>query len=70
MIFLTHSGGMIYFCGGYMIFFAEKLRAFFVERLHDFCVWRGCVTFTLTHSLRLYDLFLWRLRDFFCGELA
>ena len=41
-----------------------------VEKLRDFCAWRGCVIF-LTHSLRLHDLFLWRLPDFFlrrdCG---
>ena len=29
---LTHSGCLIYFCGG---FFAERLRDFFVERLRD-----------------------------------
>ena len=38
-----------------------------VERLHDFCVWRGCVIF-LTHSLKLHDLFFWRLHDFFVVE--
>ena len=31
---------------------------------------RGCVIFLLTHSLRLHDLFFWRLRAFFCGEVA
>ena len=36
VIFLTHSGCMIYFSGGGMIFFAERLRDFFVERLRDF----------------------------------
>ena len=41
-----------------------------VEMLHDFCVWRGCVIF-LTQSLRLHDLFFWRLPDlFFAGRLG
>ena len=37
MIFLAHSGLVIYFCRGCMIFFAE--------RLPDICVWRGCGIF-------------------------
>ena len=49
-------------------FFKRGCMIFFVERLRDFCVWRGCVIF-LTHSLRLHDSFVWRLRDFFCGGL-
>ena len=40
-----------------------------VGRLRDFFLWRSCVIF-FTHSLRLLDLFFWRLHDFFCGEIA
>ena len=32
VIFLTHSGCLIYFCG---VFFVERLRDFFVEGLGD-----------------------------------
>ena len=49
--------------------FLRGCMILFVKRLHDFCVWRGCVIF-LTCSLRLNDLFFWRLHDIFCGKVA
>ena len=57
---------MIFFAAEVVWFFLRGCVILFVERLRDFCVWRGCVIF-LTHSLRLQDLFFWRLHDFsFC----
>ena len=61
-----------------MIFLWRSCMTFlWVDRLRD-CVWRGCVIFSLTHSLRLRDFFaerlhnffVERLHDFLCGELA
>ena len=41
-----------------------RLRDFFVEMLRDFFL--GCMIFVVK---RLCEFF-WRLRDFFCGEIA
>ena len=41
----------------------------FVERLRDFVFGEVAWFFSLTHSLRLQDLFFWRLRDFFAERL-
>ena len=59
------------FCGGCVIL---------LLRCCVILVWRGCViycverlcdfSYSLTHSFRLHDLFLWRLRKFFCQEVA
>ena len=62
---LTHSVCMIFFSRVLL----RGCVILCVERLREFGVWRGCGIF-LTRSLRLHDLFFWRLHDFVCGEVA
>ena len=61
-------GGCIFFCGEVMCFFVERLRDFCVERLHELLCGEVAWKLSLPHSLRLHDLFLWRLHDFFFVE--
>ena len=62
------------FCWEVAWFFWWRRFAIFFWEVVWFCVWRGCVwrvcVIFLTQSLRLHDLFFWRLPDlFFAGRL-
>ena len=60
-------------------FLGGQVECFFGWEVAWFCMWRGCMIFvcrevawhfSLAHSIRLHDLFFWRLRDFFVEWLC